>query len=68
MKNNRYFDLFILCVTDMIKNGSFIFFDTNNRNLVGDALNVNDIEEGYFFDKCLSRKKQLIPLIMNVIK
>ena len=68
MKNNRYVDLFILCVTDMIKNGSFIFFDTNGRDIVGDALNVRDIEEGYFFDKCLSRKKQLIPLIMNAIK
>ena len=68
MKSNRYFDLFILCVTDMIKNGSFIFFDSASRDLVGDALNVRDIEEGYFFSKCLSRKKQLIPLIMNVIK
>ncbi len=68
MKNNRYFDSLILCVTDMIKNGSFIFFDTNGRDIVGDALNVRDIEEGYFFDKCLSRKKQLIPLIMNAIK
>ena len=68
MKNNRSYDLIILCVTDMIKNGSFIFFDTANKDLVGDALNVRDIEEGYFFDKCLSRKKQLIPLIMNVIK
>ena len=68
MKNNRYFDLLILCVTDMIKNGSFIFFDTNGRDIVGDALNVRDIEEGYFFSKCLSRKKQLIPLIMNAIK
>jgi inorganic pyrophosphatase/exopolyphosphatase len=68
MKNNRYFDSLILCVTDMIKNGSFIFFDTNSRDIVSDALNKIDIEEGYFFSKCLSRKKQLIPLIMNVIK
>ena len=68
MKKNRNFDLLILCVTDMIKNGSFIFYDSNNRDLVSDAFNINDIEEGYFLDKCLSRKKQLVPLIMNVIK
>ena len=68
MKSNRYFDLLILCVTDMIKNGSFIFFNTDSKDLMCDAFNVMDIEEGYFFDKCLSRKKQLVPLIMNAIK
>ena len=68
MKKSRAYDLLILCVTDMIKNGSFIFFDEDSVDTVGDAFNVDNIEQGYFFDKCLSRKKQLIPLIMNAIK
>ena len=68
MKNNRYLDLFILCVTDVIKNGSFIFFDTASYNTVCDIFNVNEIDEGYFFDNCLSRKKQLVPLIMSTLK
>ena len=68
MKKSRAYDLLILCVTDMIKNGSFIFFDQDGKDTVSDAFNVNEIEQGYFFDKCLSRKKQLVPLIMNVIK
>ena len=68
MKKSRAYDLLILCVTDMIKNGSFIFFDEEGIDTVSDAFNVPEIEQGYFFDKCLSRKKQLIPLIMNAIK
>ena len=68
MKKSRAYDLLILCVTDMIKNGSFIFFDEAGTDIMLDAFNLITIEQGYFFDKCLSRKKQLIPLIMNVIK
>ena len=68
MKTNRSYDLLMLCVTDMIKNGSFIFFDSASEDTVCDAFNLTTVEQGYFFDKCLSRKKQLVPLIINVIK
>lgn len=68
MKINRSYDLLMLSVTDMIKNGSFIFFDSASEDTVCDAFNLTTVEQGYFFDKCLSRKKQLIPLIINVIK
>lgn len=67
LKVSRGYDLFLLCVTDIIKDGSYIFFDEENIELVSDAFSINDIYEGYFFSKCLSRKKQLVPLIMKVI-
>ncbi len=68
MKSNRNFNAVIMCVTDIIKDGSYIFFDEGSYNLIKEAFELETIEEGYFFDKCLSRKKQLVPLIMNVIK
>jgi len=67
IKNNRGYDLLILCVTDIIKDGSYIFFDEQNYELVKNAFNDDSVYEGYFIDKCLSRKKQLVPLIMKVI-
>ncbi len=68
IKQNKEFDLLILCITDMIKDGSYILYDEANEQIIKEAFNVDDIYEGYFLSKCLSRKKQLVPLIMNVIK
>lgn len=67
IKNNRGYDFLLLCVTDIIKDGSYIFFDEENRELVENAFDQENIYQGYFIPKCLSRKKQLVPLIMKVI-
>ena len=67
IKKNRGYDLLLLCVTDILKDGSYIFFDEENYELIQNAFNEESISEGYFFDKCLSRKKQLVPLIMKVV-
>lgn len=68
MKENRDYDVMLVCVTDIIKDGSYIFFDELNKELIANAFGFETIEQGYFFTKCLSRKKQLVPLIMNVVK
>lgn len=68
MKVDKDLDLLLLCVTDILKDGSYIFYDESNKEIMAEALNSSNISEGYFLEKCLSRKKQLIPLIMNVIR
>lgn len=67
IKNNRGYDVLLLCVTDIIKDGSYILFDSESIDLVKNAFNNNEIYEGYFFNDCLSRKKQIIPYIIKVI-
>ena len=67
IKKNREYDLLLLCVTDILKDGSYIFFDEENNELISKAFNDQNVSEGYFINKCLSRKKQLVPLIMKVI-
>lgn len=68
MKNNRGLDMIIMSVTDIIKDGSYIFFDESSSEGVAQAFGLEKIEQGHFFQKCLSRKKQIVPLIMSVIK
>ena len=68
MKENRGYDVLLLCVTDIIKDGSYIFFNDSSRQDIADVFSFDYIEQGYFFTKCLSRKKQLVPIIMNVVK
>ena len=58
----------VVCVTDLIKDGSYIFFDESSKGEIANAFGFEDINQGYFFEKCLSRKKQLAPIIMSVVK
>lgn len=67
-KNNRDLDLLVFCVTDILKDGSYIFFDEESIQTIALAFDNDNIYEGYFLPKCLSRKKQLVPRIMNVLK
>ena len=67
IKRNRNYDMLLLCVTDILKDGSYIFYDEESSGLLEKAFDKEKIYEGYFVSKCLSRKKQLVPLIMKVI-
>lgn len=67
IKKNRLYDIFVLAITDILKNGSYIFYNDDSKEILDEAFNIN-IYEGFFIEKCLSRKKQIIPPIISVIK
>ena len=54
-----------LFVTDILKNGSYVFFNEKSRDIFSNSFDVEDIKEGHFFEGLVSRKKQIIPKIMN---
>ena len=54
-----------LFVTDILKNGSYILFNESAKDIFAKSFNVENIEEGYFFEGLVSRKKQVVPKIMN---
>lgn len=68
IKVNKDCELVLLCVTDIIKNGSYIFYTKDNEEQIALAFNIKDISQGYYLDGCVSRKKQLVPNIMDIIK
>ena len=57
-----------LFVTDIIKNNSYIIFNDKAANIISDAFNINDIEEGALVKGIVSRKKQIVPPIMSVLE
>ena len=67
-KFNNKVDHFIFAVTDIIKNGSYIFYDKNSEELVRKAWNRDDIVNGTFVDNCVSRKKQIVPVIIDALE
>ncbi len=54
-----------LFVTDILKNGSYVFFNEKSKDIFSNSFDVDGIKEGHFFDGLVSRKKQIIPKIMN---
>ncbi|MBP3460786.1 MAG: putative manganese-dependent inorganic diphosphatase [Bacilli bacterium] len=68
IKINKECELVLLCVTDIIKNGSYILYTKDNEEQIGLAFNIKDIEQGYYLSGYVSRKKQLVPNIMDIIK
>ena len=59
--------LVALYVTDIINNGSYVIYNKKGKNII-DIIYQGDIEEGHFVEGCLSRKKHVVPLVMQVLE
>lgn len=55
-------------VTDIIRNGSYIYYNENQKDIFELSFGIDNIEQGYYIDGCISRKKQIIPSIMNILE
>ena len=55
-------------ITDIIRKGSYVIYNTNSEELIKNAFNLNSIKEGIFIPNILSRKKQIIPPIMEIME
>ena len=57
-----------LFITDVINEGSYIIFSTDSKKILSMAFNINDIKEGEYLEGIISRKKQIVPVIMGEIE
>ena len=64
---NNY-NLVALFVTDIIKNGSYVIFNTKGKDIIELAYSVNNIPQGHFISGCVSRKKHVVPMIMPIFE
>ena len=67
LASDRKYKLVLLVVTDIINNGSYLLYNEELDEIISDAFNIRSFE-GYFIDGVVSRKKQIVPKIMNVIR
>lgn len=65
---NRGYRLVLLVVTDIIRNGSYLLYTDGSSEIISDAFGFNEIEQGKYIDGVVSRKKQVVPAIMEVIR
>lgn len=54
-------------VTDVIENGSYVFFNESAKEILSKAFNKN-LEQGTYLPGVVSRKKQVIPVILNALE
>lgn len=65
-EGNNY-SLVALYVTDIIKNGSYVIYNRKAQGIV-DLAYQKSISEGDFIEGCISRKKHVVPIIMQVLE
>lgn len=66
-ENNNY-QLVCLYFTDIIKKGSYVLYNTFGKNYIELAYNESNLLEGTYIENCVSRKKHMVPIIMEVME
>ena len=59
---NNY-SLLALYITDIIKNGSYVIYNRKAKDLMDQAYDM-DFREGEYLQDCVSRKKNVVPVLM----
>lgn len=63
-KSNEYHVL-ALFITDIIKEGSYVIFNDGAKELIKESFGLQELKQGDYIENILSRKKQIIPNIME---
>ena len=62
------YSVVVIFITDIIKNGSYVIYNTKASEVIEDAFGLKDTYEGVFLPKMVSRKKQILPSILSVME
>jgi len=57
-----------LFITDIIKNGSYILYNESAKEMIEDSFRISNVSEGYFIKDLVSRKKQMLPRLMETLE
>ena len=64
---NEDYTAVALFVTDILNKGSYILFNESSKKIFSEALEKDDLKQGYFFEGIVSRKKQIVPKLVNYL-
>ncbi len=59
---------YLFSITDIMNNGSYFIYDKDSEELIKSSFHLKKIEEGVFVENIISRKKQIVPSIMNTLE
>lgn len=58
----------VLFITDVYKNGSYVIYNKNAEHEIMDAFDLKEVYEGIYIPNLVSRKKQMLPALLEVIQ
>ena len=59
------YDIFMFCITDVIKNNTYILYNNSCQKVLDTVFENVKVEQGFCLKGVVSRKKQIIPLLMD---
>lgn len=65
--NNNY-KVVCLFVTDFINNNSYALFNSEAASILSEAYNIDNIKEGELLKGFVSRKKQIVPNVLDILE
>ena len=57
-----------LFITDVYKNGSYVIYNRDAEDIVGEAFDLKETYEGVYIPDLVSRKKQMLPALPEVLQ
>ncbi len=57
-----------LFITDVYKNGSYVIYNSKAKDIISDAFDLNEVYEGVYIPDLVSRKKQMLPALLEVLQ
>lgn len=68
MSENNSYKVICLFVTDILNNNSYLIYNEKSKKYLEEAYGIEELKEGHLFEGVVSRKKQMVPLIIDVIE
>lgn len=62
------YDILAFCITDVINSNTYLLYNEKAKTVFETIFNANPIYEGFMLKGVVSRKKQIIPLLMEELK
>lgn len=62
------YNVVMLFATDIIREGSYVYYNETSRETIEKAFEIENLYQGCFIPGIISRKKQIIPNIVNVFE
>lgn len=62
------YDIFAFCITDVINSNTYLLYNEESKTIFETIFNISKIYQGYELKGVVSRKKQIIPLLMEELQ
>lgn len=67
LRLQKDYDLLILAITDIVNEGSYFFYSSQNENIIANTFSIESAQ-GAFAENIVSRKKQIVPMLTKTLE